>query len=120
MNDLGSLILEILLFGPFTVPYQLLEPDPGPACGWSFAAAPYAQLADGYLAPARCIESVPYRSDAPLRRALGSREVAGQVSLEGLASIDGSYGRGQARARLLTAFRLEVDAAYADYFAPQG
>lgn len=48
----------------------------------------------------------------------GSREVAGQVSLESLASIDGTYGRVQGRARLLTAFRLEVDAAYADYFEP--
>jgi hypothetical protein len=122
-NDLASLIFEIVLFGPFSVPYQLLEPWPGPPCGWSFASPPFSEAsgpATGYLEPAQCVETVPFRSDVPLQRASGSRDVAVQASLEGLASIDGADVRVQGRARLLTAFRLELDASYAGYFGFQG
>jgi hypothetical protein len=128
MSDPASFILEILLLSPFAVPYQLLEPGPAPACGWSFASAPYAQVADGYLEHARCAapegaaseRTTPAAAESRLQRAPESRETAGQASLEGLAAIDGSYGRVQGRARLLTAFRLEADAAYADYVEPPG
>jgi len=114
-GDLGSLILEIVLFAPFSLPYQLLEPGLGPPCGWSFASPPFSGLTSGYLEPAACVAWAGERSDVPPRRALGSREVAVQAGVEGLVSIDGSYSRVQGRARLLTAFRLELDVAYSDY-----
>jgi hypothetical protein len=122
-SDLGSLILEVVLFGPFTVPYQLLEPWPGPRCGWSFASPPFSGVSGptaGYLAPAQCVESAPLRTDAPLQRAPENRDVAVQASIEGLVSIEGAYARAQGRARLLTSFRLELDASYADYAGLQG
>jgi hypothetical protein len=121
MSDLGSLILEFLLAAPFSVPYQLLEPGRGPACGWSFARAPFAHTSDGYLEPAPCAAvAASEGSETWPRRIPGSRQFAGQASLEGLTAIDGSYGRAGGRARFLTAFRLEADAAFVGYFAPQG
>jgi hypothetical protein len=119
MSDPASLLLELLLFSPFTVPYQLLEPDLGPPCGWSFPAAPYAQHGDGYIAPATCDPSAPPEGQEMRPRKMhGSRSVAGQASLEGLVAIDGSYGRVEGRGRFLTESRFELDAAVADYFEP--
>jgi hypothetical protein len=120
MSDPASAIWELLLFWPFSLPYQFVEAGPPPPCGWSFAAASYAQLADGYLEPARCALTWPEASEQSPQRLPGNRSVAGQASLDGLASVDGSYARVAGRVRLLTTSRVEFDAAYGDYFGLAG
>jgi hypothetical protein len=114
--DLASIILELVLLAPFSVPYQLVEPEFAPPCGWSLVVPPFDGSALGYLEPARCDERLPTdRSDTPRRRSADNRTVAAQASLETLESLDGSYGRLQGRARLLTSYRLELDIAYSEY-----
>jgi hypothetical protein len=116
VGDLGSLIVEILLFGPFSVPYNLVEPEFAPACGWSYVVPPFAGDARGYLQPARCDERLATdRSDVPRRTSPDTRTIAAQAAVETLESLDGSYGSVQGRARLLTVYRLEFDIAYAQY-----
>jgi hypothetical protein len=107
VSDLTTFILELLLVAPFAGPYQAVEGGTEPACGWWYAPAPFARGTAGYLEPAACpSEGVPER-----------KVVAGQAAVEGLGALDGTYGRVQARARFLTVYRFEVDAAYGDYFA---
>jgi hypothetical protein len=110
-NPLAAAIFEAVFLSPFWVPNVVVESGPGPTEGWSFASSPYADGAAGYLRPVGPAEDgTPYGIDPSKRR-----PVSLQLAVDGLSSIDGSFGRAQAAARLLTYFRLELDAAYGLY-----
>jgi hypothetical protein len=112
------------MLSPFTLPRTILEGGPAPSGGWSMLSRPYEDGARGYLAyvaPPPDAEPVPDENGdvpPPDPRAItpaARRGVAFQVSADGM--IPAEYvGRVQARARLLTGTRFELDTAYARYF----
>jgi hypothetical protein len=99
------LVVGFIVAAPLTIAHLAIESDP-PACGWSFQSAPYADGAPGYLVPVGTDD--PEFSVPPDRR----REVAGQLSLEGLvpALATGDTQGGALRMRLQSVYRLELDA----------
>jgi hypothetical protein len=109
-NPLAALV-GVVLLSPFWIPHVIVE---GPTAieGWSFAPSPYADGAAGYL---RRSASGP-DNDPPGMDPAKRRPVAFQVAFDGLAGADGSFGRVQASARILTTARFELDAAYGYYF----
>jgi hypothetical protein len=109
-NPLATLF-GIVALSPFWIPRAIVE-GPTPIEGWSFAPSPYAGGSPGYL---RRTAPGPGDDTPGIDRAR-RRSVAFQVALDGLAGADGSFGRVQASARILTTARLELDAAYGYYF----
>jgi hypothetical protein len=110
-SGLAAILFEVVVLSPFWIPHVALESGPVPSQGWSFASAPYGEGAVGYLRPVGPDEDGTPRGIDPEKR----RPLSVQLALDGLSSLDGSFGRVQAGARLLTHFRLELDAAYGLY-----
>jgi hypothetical protein len=111
-GSLGLLLFEAIVLTPFYVPHALVEANGGPLGGWSFAPSPYAEGTSGYLRPV----AGPFAAEddanvAPEER----RPVAVQLAVDAMPPVAAEYARFQAGARLLTTFRLEVDASYGVY-----
>jgi len=106
-----KLVLEIFGF-PFFLPYVLFESDgPDAPAGWSWMPYPWAGGAPGYYEPVGGPnEDLDYAVPPEARRI-----VAYQLAVEGQPPLGGP-GRGQLRFRLLTAYRMELDAAYGAFF----
>jgi hypothetical protein len=116
-NAVARALFEYVLLSPFSVPHVALESDDRPAGGWSLLSRPYENGASGYLAR---VAATPDASDdlAPDPRAIppeARRDVAFQVGAEGMIPLQ-YVGRVQARARMMTTTRFDLDVAYARYF----
>jgi hypothetical protein len=110
---LGQMVLYTLIL-PFSLPHFAVEGDESMWSAWSIVPQPYSHGAPGYFAPVGSPEQVGGFAVPPERR----RTTALQLSIEGMPSLAGAPGRAQGRLRLLTAYRLELDAAYALYVEP--
>ncbi len=108
-----------MFLSPFYIPHVAVEGGPEPEGGWSLAPYPYGDGAAGYFEPVAVSPPDPDSADeaqeAPARELAASRRVvAFQATAEGMPPV-GGVGRLQMSARLQTAFRLELDTAYALY-----
>ena len=122
-DELMAKILVYVVLSPFTLPHEVLEAGPPPPGGWSLLSRPYENGAHGDLVRVGSPPDSPTSSDddavAPpdpdaispdARRAIGF-----QVAAEGMIPAQ-FVGRLQARARLMTVSRFDLDTAYARYF----
>ncbi|MCL2450606.1 MAG: hypothetical protein FWD17_16785 [Polyangiaceae bacterium] len=102
--------LSAVVFAPFVLPNIVVEADTPPD-GWSLGSYPYADGTSGYLRayvpPPAPDEDTP----APDVR----RKFAFQLGVDGLMSAGGNYGRVQASARVLSIYRVDLDAEYGYY-----
>jgi hypothetical protein len=117
----AALFVDVLL-SPFSLPRAALEAGPAPPGGWSLLSRPYENGARGDL-----VHVAPNDSDAtspddevplPDLHAIAPdvrRDVAFQLAAEGMIPAQ-EVGRVQARARLMTVTRFDLDTAYARYF----
>jgi hypothetical protein len=104
-------VFEWTVLSPFYVPRYVVEEDAPPG-GWSFGAYPYADGATGYLRP----NAPPTVDDeGEMHPGEEHRTFAFQAGMEGLTSTDGTFGRLQGSVRILTKFRVDLDAAYSLY-----
>jgi hypothetical protein len=116
----GALFVDVVL-SPFTLPHAALEAGPAPPGGWSLLSRPYEGGARGYfvhVAPTSGSDASPDDVPEPDLRAISPdarRDVAFQLAAEGMLPAE-HVGRVQARARLLTVTRFDLDTAYARYF----
>jgi hypothetical protein len=107
-----GLIAGYLLLAPFFVPNAAVEAHFKDR--WSIAPHPYADGTPGYLSH---VGSAVETDGVTPRYAVAveSRKVVGaQLALDGMAPLGGP-GRAQGSARLVSAYRVELDAAYAYY-----
>jgi hypothetical protein len=105
-----------LVISPFWLPHHLIEQHQSAPGGWSVLSRPYADGASGYLLPlpASSDDSEESGEEEQPRPPLAKRPVGVQLAAEGSPPLSGP-GRVQARARLITNTRIELDAAYGLY-----
>jgi hypothetical protein len=126
-SDAGWQFFWSVFLSPFWLPHAVIEAGPEPANGWSLAPSPYADGAPAYFehvgsppgspAAAYGVWSAAIADSHPegYEVAADHRRVVGlQLAAEGMPPVAG-IGRLQASARFQTAYRFELDAAYALY-----
>ncbi|MFI5041838.1 MAG: hypothetical protein ACHQNA_08315 [Acidimicrobiales bacterium] len=124
LGQLAVALFTRVLLAPITLPHTILEGGSAPPGGWSLLARPYEDGARGYfvhVAPRADAEASPDEGSPPDPHAIAPearRDIALQVGAEGMIPVDG-VGRLQARARLLTVARFDLDTAYALYLERQ-
>jgi hypothetical protein len=105
--DVGVTVLApVIASAPFGIPALLA--DTAPPYGWSLMAHPYAEGAPGYLEPVAVLDD---EVGVPFRR---RRHVGVQIAIEAVPPPS-NVTRLQARARVVTVYRVEFDAAYGLY-----
>jgi hypothetical protein len=117
-SPLGTLAAYAFI-SPFWIPHQLTEQHQNAGGGWSVLSRPYADGAAGYLLPIPGPsydggDSADPGEAEPARPPVTRRPVGVQLAAEGSPPVSG-VGRVQARARLITSERIELDAAYGLY-----
>lgn len=114
-NPVGALA-AYLFISPFWIPHHLVERHQSAPGGWSVLSRPYADGASGYLLPlpAPYDDSGESGEEEQARLPVAKRPVGVQLAAEGSPPLSG-VGRVQARARLITSERIELDAAYGLY-----
>ncbi len=117
-SPLGTVAAYVFI-SPFWIPHQLVEQHQNAAGGWSVLSRPYAGGAAGYLLPIPgpsfdSGESADPGEGEPERPPVTRRPVGVQLAAEGSPPLSG-VGRVQARARMITSERVELDAAYGLY-----
>ncbi|MGH7733195.1 MAG: hypothetical protein ACREOE_05690 [Gemmatimonadales bacterium] len=102
------------MISPFWLPYHLVEDRQHAPGGWSVLSRPYADGASGYLLPLSAPSDDAGDGGQDTSPAVAKRPVGLQLAAEGSPPVSG-VGRVQARARVITSERIELDAAYGLY-----